>query len=239
MLYADDAEVVSQSPEQVRKMMGVIVAVCAAFGLIVSEAKTEIMCLRSKGIPESTAIFSVETAGQVYNQTNEFVYLGVNVNYNADLSIEAHRCIRNAWCSFRKYTLELYDRLSAPLELKIRMLRAEVFERMMYGCVTWNPRAYHYDTLRRAYHRFLTRCIGWRKHVLADHPISYLDTLIKMGSESIEATLRRRPILFAVFVARMEDTRLPKYVMFGEILGGAGCVGGAVKRVDGVFPERH
>ena len=35
MLYADDAGVVSQSPEQPRKMMGVIVVVCAAFGLTV------------------------------------------------------------------------------------------------------------------------------------------------------------------------------------------------------------
>ena len=56
--------------------MGVIVVVCAAFGLTVSEAKTEIMCLRAKGMTESTAIFSEEAAGQVYNQTNEFVYLG-------------------------------------------------------------------------------------------------------------------------------------------------------------------
>ena len=40
--------------------------------------------------------FSVEAAGQVYNQTNEFVYLGGNVNHNADLSIEADRRIRNA-----------------------------------------------------------------------------------------------------------------------------------------------
>ena len=44
MLCADDAGVVSQSPEQLRKMVGVIVVVCAAFGLTVSEAKTEIMC---------------------------------------------------------------------------------------------------------------------------------------------------------------------------------------------------
>ena len=39
MLYADDAGVVSQSPEQLRKMMGVIVVVCAAFGLTVLEAQ--------------------------------------------------------------------------------------------------------------------------------------------------------------------------------------------------------
>ena len=215
--------------------MGVIVVVCAAFGLTVSEAKTEIMCLRAKRTPEFTAIFSVEAAGQVYNQTNEFVYLGGDVNHNADLSIEVGRRIRKAWCSFRKYTLESYDRPSALLELKIRMLRAEVLETMLYDCVTWSPRACHYDTLRRAYHRFLPCCIGWRKQNRTDHPISYLDTLIKMGSESIEATLRRRRILFAGFVVRMKYTRLPSCVIFGELVGGAGCVGGQEKERMGCF----
>ena len=154
------------------------------------------------------------------------------------VSIEVDRRIRNAWYSSRKYTLELYDRPSAPLELKIRMLRPEVLETMLYGCVTWSPRACHYDTLRRVHHRFLTRSIGWRKHNRADHPISYLDTLINTESESIEATLRRRRILFAGFVAHTEDTRLPKCVMFGELMGGAGCAGGAGKVMDGVFPGR-
>ena len=87
-------------------------------------------------MPESTAIFSVEAADQVYNQTNEFVYLGGERQHNADLPIEVNRRIRNAWCSFRKYTLEPYDRPSAPLELKIWMLRADVLETMLYGCVT-------------------------------------------------------------------------------------------------------
>ena len=76
MLYADDAGVVSQSPEQLKKIMGVIAEVRGAFGLTVSEAKTEIMCLRAKGMPESTAIFSVVAAGEVYDKTHEFGYLG-------------------------------------------------------------------------------------------------------------------------------------------------------------------
>ena len=45
MLDAFGAGVVSQSPEQLRKMAGVIVVVCAVFGLTVSEAKAETMCL--------------------------------------------------------------------------------------------------------------------------------------------------------------------------------------------------
>ena len=39
---------------------------------------------------------SVEAAGQVFNQTNEFVYLVGNVNHNTDLSIKVDRRIRNA-----------------------------------------------------------------------------------------------------------------------------------------------
>ena len=44
---------------------------------------------------------------------------------------------------------------------------------------------------------YVCMVIGWRKHNRADHPLSYLDTLIKTRSETIEATLRRRWILFA------------------------------------------
>ena len=99
MQYADDATVVSQSPEQPRKMVVVIVTVCEAFGLTVSEAKTEIMCLRTRGIPDVAATFSVEAPGRVYKQAHDFVYLGGNINHDADLSIEVDRRIRNAWCS--------------------------------------------------------------------------------------------------------------------------------------------
>ena len=136
--------------------MDVIVTVCAAFGLTVSEAKTEIVCLRTWGMSDAASTFSVEAAGQVYKQTHDFVYLGGNVNHHADLSIEIDRRIRNVWCSFRTYFLELYDQPSAPLELKIRVLKDEVIEAMLSGCVTWSPRACHYDMLRRAHHSFLT-----------------------------------------------------------------------------------
>ena len=74
-----------------------------------------------------------------------------------------------------------------------------------------------------------------------------LVTLVKTGSESIEATLRKRRTLFAGFVARMKDTRLPKCVMFGELVGGAVSSGGQEKewmgyllddfRVFGINPD--
>ena len=119
MLRADDTGAVSQSPGGLRKTIGVIVVVCAAFGFAVSETKTEMMCLRTKGVSETTAVFSVANI-------NEFVHLGGNANHNADLSTEVDRRIRNTWCSFREYTLVLYGRPRASFELKNRMLTAEV-----------------------------------------------------------------------------------------------------------------
>ena len=41
--------------------------------------------------------------------------------------------------------------------------------------------------------------------------------------------------MFAGFVARMEDTRLPRCVMFGEMVGGADCVGSQEKEWMGCF----
>ena len=41
-------------------------------------------------------MLSVEAVAQMYNQTNEFVHLGGNVNHNTDPSIEVDRRIRNA-----------------------------------------------------------------------------------------------------------------------------------------------
>ena len=49
MLYADDARIVSRSPAGLGKMMTVIVEIFGAFGLTVSEKKTEILLM---GAPE-------------------------------------------------------------------------------------------------------------------------------------------------------------------------------------------
>ena len=47
----------------------------------------------------------------------------------------------------------------------------------------------------------------------------------------------RRRILFTGFMARMEDTRLLKCVMFEEVVRGAGCVGGQEKEWAGCLLE--
>ena len=41
--------------------------------------------------------------------------------------------------------------------LKLRMLKADVMETLLYGCVPWTLGKEHFVELRTAYHRFLLR----------------------------------------------------------------------------------
>ena len=189
MLYADDAGIISRSSEGLERMMTVIVTACSAFGLTVSEAKTEIMCLQTKG--EGKVSFTINAAGQVYKQTIEFVYLGGAITAYRDRSIEITRRLQRAWACFQRYKMEIYDRPGVRLRLKVRLLKAEVVETLhYYGCMTWSPNKPDDDSLRRVHHSMLLRCLGWRKRKRDRHTLSYADALAKTASESIGAIVR-------------------------------------------------
>ena len=225
MLYADDAGIVSRSPGSLEKMMSAIVRVAGLFGLMVSEPKTEIMCMLAKGM--DTCPFTVNAAGMVFKQTDKFVYLGGTICEDGSVDAEIANRVLRAHCCFRRNSQAMYDRRGAALRLKTRLLQAEVVETLLYGCVTWNLKPMHYTKLRAAHHLFLLRCIGWRKREKTDRPLSYAEALLRTGcDESIEATVRKRRLCFAGFVMRMGDDRLPKLVMLGEMEGGARYLGG-------------
>ena len=130
---------------------------------------------------------------------------------------------------FQRYKMEIYDRPGVRVRLKVRLLKGEVVETLLYGCMTWSPNKSDHDRLRQVYHSMLLRCLGWRKQKRDDHTPSYADALAKTASESLEAIVRKRRILFAGFVARMGEERLPLGVMFGELVGSTGYRGGQEK----------
>ena len=109
---------------------------------------------------------------------------------------------------------------AAPFALKVRMIKAEVMETLLYGCVTWTLGKEHFAELRTAHHRFLLRIIGFQRRQRTDHLMSYAKALKKAQCESVETTIRKRRFLSAGAVQRMTNERLPHRVMFGTLVGG-------------------
>ena len=105
MLYADGAAcTISQSPQGLAKMMEVVVEVCRAFALTVSEKKTETMCIPPP--PRTTrTMVRVKAAGQTcYKQVESFTYLGGAVSKTPDdMSVGIARWTRACWMRIGRY----------------------------------------------------------------------------------------------------------------------------------------
>ena len=105
MLYADDAGIVSRSPARLARMMTVIVEVFGAFGLTVSEKKTETLLMRAPEKAQqpgetptpSLPALEVAAAGQKYHQVHQFVYLGGLITEDADITRDINRRTKIAW----------------------------------------------------------------------------------------------------------------------------------------------
>ena len=225
MLYADDAGVVSRSQEGLTRMMTTIVEVLGEFGLTVSEKKTETFLMQApekqqkKGGPPLPP-HVIEAAGQKYAQTAQFRYSEDLVNENGELTQEINHRSKAAWACIRRFSRELFDRPRAPWRLKVRLLRAEAMEALLYGCMKCPPRRDHYRLLRRAHRRLLLRVIGYRREHGTYRQLSYAQALNKTECQSVEVTIRQRRLLFAGAMARQPAGRLPKRLMCGKLVGG-------------------
>ena len=82
----------------------------------------------------------------------------------------------------------LYDMEAAPFALTLRMLKAEVMETLLYGCVRWTLGKEHFDELQTAHHRFLLRIVGFQRRQRTDHLMSYA----MAQCESVETTICKR-----------------------------------------------
>ena len=179
--------IVVRTSASLAKIMTAIVEKCDAFGLTVSE-KTETMVLRPPGEPAQQLM--IQAAGQRYAQNEIFTYLGGTISEDADTSAELKSRARSAWGAFHRYNRQLYDRATAIvlLELKVKLLRSDIFGALLYGCDTWTLLQEAYDFLRTQHRRLLLRCIGFRKKNRTDHILSYLSTLEKL----VESLLKQR-----------------------------------------------
>ena len=186
MLYADDACMVSRWPQELAKMMEVIVEVCRAFALTVSTKTTEIMCMPRSRKPRT--MVRVEAAQQIYKQLQSFTYLGGAVTETPDMLVEIARRTRACWMRIRRYLRELYDQPKVALSLKTRMVKAEAIEALLYGYSTWSLRNEQHAKLRTVHHRMLLRIMGAQRKGPDDRMTSYRRALEITVCESIGTT---------------------------------------------------
>ena len=158
----------------------------------------------------------VEAAGQRYMQAMQYLYLGGLIGANADIMPEMKRWIRLAWACYDRFKRELYDMEDTPFMLKVCLLKTEVMETLLCGCVTWALGLEHFANLRTAHHNLLLRTIGFQRRQRTDNRMSYAKALKKAQRESVKTTIRNRRLLLAGAIQRTTSERPTHHVMFGD-----------------------
>ncbi|CAM9926178.1 unnamed protein product, partial [Sphacelaria rigidula] len=202
-------------------VMTIVVEVCAAFGLVVTEKKTFTMRTRSPNMQADVA--EVEAVCQRYKQVAAFLYLRRKISSTGDATPEIHSRSGQAWACFYKHSRAVYDNPYIALVTKVRLLKTDVIEVMLYGCVIWTIAHENFGTSWETHRETLLRCLN--KYTSSRsapdyHMLPYHEVLERIGCECIEATMVRRILLHAGHVVRMHDERLPNIVMRGVVVGG-------------------
>ena len=137
-------------------------------------------------------------------------------HHQQNVGPEIKRRTGYAWNCFLKYSRAVYDSPYIAVADKVRFLKAEVLEVMLYGCVTWTLSPGDFDKLREAHRGMLLKCLNAYTSTRAApdyHMLSYLEVLLRTDCECIEATVMKRILHYAGRVARMHNDRLPNIVM--------------------------
>lgn len=174
--------------------MTVTVAACEAFRYKISEAKVDIIRLQTKN--GDSVSFNGPTCGY-----------GGAISTSRDLSVQETRRLQRAWACLKRFTMGTYDRSGVRLRLKMRLLKAEVLETAMHGCVTWSPEPVNYPWSRKIHHSIPLRSARRQPLILRRRP--HQD---RFGANRGNGA--QTGMLFAAFNARMGQERLQGRIMF-------------------------
>ena len=97
--------------------------------------------------------------------------------------------------------------------------RAMVLSTLMYGAETWTVKADSVRRMRGFHNRYVRSMLGvsrlqqWKERITSRELVEAIGM-----TESMAEILRRHRLSWLGHVARMEDSRMPKQLQFGELM---------------------
>ena len=136
ILYADDAVLFCNTPEEAKELLTIINTTCSRFGLTISFTKTKTQVFHDDELAQKDTLFSVEN--HVIENVREFVYLGQVFTNDPDKSYTDHRIAR-ATAKFNELRKALCD-TNVNMQTRRKLLEACVWSRLTHGLHACYPK---------------------------------------------------------------------------------------------------
>ena len=201
----------TQTEEALQRVIDRFALACDDFGLTISIKKTEVM---GQG---TTAPPSIRIGSQVLNAVERFQYLGSTISSNLSLEPEISSRIAKASAVMSKLHKRVWSNNNLTVNTKMLVYKACVLSTLLYSSESWTSYAAQERRLNTFHLRCLRRILGikWQDR------IPNTDVLEQAGLPTIFTLLSQRRLRWLGHVRRMEDGRIPKDLLYGDLSEGS------------------
>ena len=197
---------------------------CDNFGLTISIKKTEVMYQPAPKAPYTEPVITVN--GEKLTVAEKFIYLGSTLSHSVSIDKEVFYRIERASSAFGTLRKKVWERRGISVLTKLKVYRAIIFPTLLYASEMWTVYSRH----ARQLNSFHMRCLRKLLRVRWQDKVPDTEVLQRANMESIHAFLKCFQLKWAEHVLRMPDERLPKRLLFGELVEGKRSLGGQRKR---------
>ncbi|KAK0133547.1 putative uncharacterized transposon-derived protein F52C9.6 [Merluccius polli] len=202
LLYADDAAFAAHSEAELQLLCASFDSACQEFGLQISLKKTVVLAQPATLCP------AVSISNTSLSVVDKFTYLRSTVSNTNNLDVELDMRIGKASSMFGKLSKRVWHNKNLSSVCTTRVLST-----LLYASESWTTYRRHEHRLNAFHFRCLHSILGvcWNDHV----PNSFI--LEKTGSSDLYTIIRQRHLRWAGHIQRMDDARLPKLLLYGEL----------------------
>jgi len=215
MLFADDAALASHSEEGLQRLLDSFSTSCDLFGLTISLKKTQVMGQATPAPPQ------MSINGVNLEVVHQFQYLGSTVTDSLSLDAEINKRIGMAFTTLSKLAKRVWENNHLTTHTKVNVYKACVISTLLYGSESWTT----YSTQERKLQTFHMRCLRRILGITWQDRVTNNEVLERAGITSMYTILRQRRLRWLGHTCRMEDGRIPKDLLYGELATGKRNIG--------------
>jgi len=213
LLLADDITITAESTAALQRAVDVLAKVVSRWGMRISAKKTEVLHFQRPAAANAAPAPQPQlTLGAApLRAVDHAKYLGSQ--YSADGSTDKEITARLSAANGAAARLRSFWRRGrVGVQRKLTFYKSAVLTVLLYGAESWPTTAAQLQRLEVFHQRRLREIlrIRWEDHVTNDA------VLVLAGVPSIAATVTARRLTWLGHIARMEDTRLVKQLLFSQ-----------------------
>ena len=213
--FADDVMASCHDGDSLQDFINRFSTAAQDWGLCVSTDKTKVMIQSTSSHPtnESSVFHIQETNLEV---VSSFKYLGSILSSDSSLSSEINARIAKAASVFSCLKNTAWENSNLSTKTKLAVYNATVLPALLYGAETWSTTAYNLKRINT----FHMACLRQALNVNPFDHISNVSILSRSQSIRASTLICLSRLRWLGHLWRMEDHRLPKMILFGELTSG-------------------